>query len=75
MFCYILRAAKGEHGGGGKSVVIRWLHATYATCVTCATCVACAALQPGLFLLQCLGRVGAGGAEGLPEDGQEGDGE
>ena len=28
-----------------------------------------------LFLLQRLGGVGAGGAEGLPEDGQEGDGE
>lgn len=28
---------------------------------------------PGLFLLQRLGGVGAGGAEGLPEDGQEGD--
>ena len=27
------------------------------------------------LLLQRLGRVGAGGAEGLPEDGQEGDGE
>ena len=26
-----------------------------------------------LFLLQRLGGVGAGGAEGLPEDGQEGD--
>ena len=28
-----------------------------------------------LFFLQRLGRVGAGGSEGLPEDGQEGDGE
>ena len=26
-----------------------------------------------LFLLQRLGGVGAGGAEGLPEDGQQGD--
>ena len=25
------------------------------------------------LLLQCLGRVGAGGTEGLPEDGGEGD--
>ena len=32
-------------------------------------------VPPGLFLLQRLGGVGAGGAEGLPEDGQEGDGE
>ena len=29
-------------------------------------------VPPGLFLLQCLGRVGAGGAEGLPEDGDYG---
>ena len=28
-----------------------------------------------LFFLQRLGGVGAGGAEGLPEDGQQGDGE
>ena len=28
-----------------------------------------------LFLLQRLGGVGAGGSEGLPEDGQQGDGE
>ena len=32
-------------------------------------------VPPGLFLLQRFGGVGAGGAEGLPEDGKGGDGE
>ena len=32
-------------------------------------------LPVALFFLQRFGRVGAGGSEGLPEDGQEGDGE
>ena len=32
-------------------------------------------LPVALFFLQCLGRVGAGGTEGLPEDGEGGDGE
>ena len=60
MFCRVLRAAKGEHGEVGKLVWVRWLYVT---------------IVPRLFLLQRLGRVGAGGAESLPEDGQEGDGE
>ena len=48
MFFYVLRAAKGEHGEDGKLVWVRWLPAT---------------VMPGLFFLQRLGGVGAGGAE------------
>ena len=32
-------------------------------------------LPVALFFLQSLGRVGVGGTEGLPEDGEGGDGE